>query len=39
MLHDAKALEAMYDAMKSLLDQASSFHERHVEDESARVSV
>ena len=38
MLHDAKALEAMYDAMKNLLDQASSFHERHVEDETARVS-
>jgi len=39
MLHDAKALEAMYDAMKNLLDQASSFHERHVEDETARADV
>ena len=38
MLHDAKALESMYEAMKSILNQAALFHERFVDNQNERVS-
>ena len=38
VLHDAKALESMYEAMKSILNQAALFHERFVDNQNERVS-
>ena len=38
-LHDAKALDAMFEAAKNIITKAAAFQERFVEDESARVDV
>ena len=39
MLHDAKALNAMFEAAKNIINQAAAFQEKFVEDQSARADI